>query len=252
MVKRFLPFIFGLCIFISCENPVYDLLTRTTEDPFFDIPYADSFTTEKRIYLSWQKDEGADIYVLMRAVDDGQKIYKQIYTGEDLSYTDTDLQVSRRYLYRIDKIRGQRYFKGNKSGYGVYSDLIKDAYEDNNSVAKAVYLEYACLANIYCYRFTDGTYLEDEDWYKVRVPPRRQAQIVISEVGLSAGDQVSFYVLNPGVQSEIKPIQNHTFDIKNTTEQTQYISFKVYPDRTKFSGGTTKSYEIRLEAIVNL
>ena len=252
--KNFIPLVLiCLCtLFISCENPTFALLTRSTNDPFFDVPAVNSFRTEKRIYVSWQQDEGTDIYVLMRAVDDSYKIYKQVYRGENCFYTDTDIEVSQRYLYRLDKIRGKKYFKGNKNGYGVYSNLINDEYEDNNVIERATYLEYACLANIYCYRFTDGNYLEDEDWYTVRIPPRRQAQIVINEADLSTGQPVSFYVSNPMVQSDIKPNQNISFDIKNTSEKTKSIAFKVYPDRSKFSGGMIKSYEIRLERIVNL
>lgn len=254
MIKKLciLPFFILIGLVISCENPVYDLLTRTTDDPFVDIPHTDSFITEKTVYVNWREDKGADTYVLMRAVDDGQKIFKQIYRGKGLSYIDTDLQTSQRYVYRLDKIRGRKYFKNNAYAYGVYTDLIKDAYEDNDTVEKATYLEYACLANIYCYHFTDDRYLEDIDWYRVRIPARRQAQIVINEVGVGTNQPVSFYILNPGVQSDIKPIQNTAFGIKNTTERTVDISFKVYPDRTKFSGSTVKSYEIRLESIINL
>lgn len=65
-----------LGIFMSCSNGFYEIISRTTSDPFDDAPAVNSFDAINKITLQWQQDDGADTYILMRAVNDTTLTYK--------------------------------------------------------------------------------------------------------------------------------------------------------------------------------
>ena len=53
-IKKIIILIFTSLFFFSCYNNAFnEILFRTINDPFDDVPEADSLTTEHTVYLSW-------------------------------------------------------------------------------------------------------------------------------------------------------------------------------------------------------
>ncbi|MBQ8679935.1 MAG: hypothetical protein IJ530_09220 [Treponema sp.] len=230
---RLLVFSLIFLLFLSCENSFEEMLMRTTADPFQEVPTADSFSKENTVYLNWSADEGADEYILLRAFDSLNPSFSEIYRGKGLSYTDTGVEESYLYLYRLDKTRGGKYFKGKNYAHAVGAQLRKDAYEDNDSESKATFLESDIEANISCIRFSDGYELFDKDWYYIVIPARHTAEIMITQVGLSANDTTDFNVLIPSYNYEIKnPVNAAENPINNTELSSKVIRFKIYANET--------------------
>ena len=162
-----------------------------------------------------------------------------------------------RFLYRLDKVRGTKVFYGTNYTYAVRSgSLLSDAYENNDTKDNATYLEEDIIATLPCYKFADGTLLVDEDWYYVKIPPRRTAYIVISETGITGNHMTHFrYIIdNSGNDA---PISNATaFGIENTKNENQIIRFKIYADMAQVllspeysTGSAPMSYKISLNKI---
>lgn len=256
MRYNFYLFLFFLVLFTSCENTFYNIIMRTTEDPFPDLPVARSFELEHTIDLSWKFDPATDIYVLMRAEDSYSPVFEEIYRGNACSYTDKDVGEMKRYKYRLDKIRGRKYFKGTELCLAACSNVRKDSCEDNNIEAKATFLESDYIANIPCFEFFDGQQLYDEDWYYISVPPRMRAEVVINQTdrNLAARADTDFYYLIPGNTYAV--VSNMVaFQLSNPTYETVNIPFKIYPNlSTSFTGSTSKSiiltYTITLTQLV--
>ena len=251
-----------LCAFFlgSCQNALSDILLRTTDDPFQDVARAESFKKTNTIYLSWKADEGTDEFVLMRSDDIAIPVFSVVYRGTESAYTErfTSMMITNdRFLYRLDKMRGPKIFYGEKYTYAVRSgSLLSDAYEYNDTKETATYLEGDCIATMPCYKFTDETLLVDEDWYYVRVPPRRTAFIVLSETGITGTHITHFRYLidNSGIDAAIS---NATaFGIENTGYETRILRFKIYADMAQVlispeysSGSAPLSYKISLSKI---
>ena len=247
---------FSCIMFLSCENAFYEIVMRTTADPFPDCPIAMSFELEHTVKLSWKSDSAADVYVLMRAEDSYSLIFEEVYRGRDCSYIDRDIGEMRRYKYRLDKIRGSRYFTGIESCLAACSNVRKDSCEDNNAEEKATFLESDYIANIPCFEFFDGQQLYDVDWYYVSVPPRMRAEVVVNQTdrNLSARADTDFYCLIPGNTYSV--VSNMVaFQLSNPTYETINIPFKRYPNlSTVFMSSTSKSailtYTITLTQLV--
>lgn len=240
---------------ISCSTDINDVLFRDSSDPFKDIPEVKSFEREMTNYVSWKEDECCDEYILMRREDSAVSVFKSIYQGTGTEYVDTDLTESSRYIYRLDKVRGNRRFSGEKHAYGVGSTTRNDAFEDNDSEARAILLEtdYA-EATMPCYKIArENIIVSDVDWYYVTVPPKRQAEVIIKQTSLNDGATTNFYVLTPNNKpAAVK--NNFAIELKNTSHQTQRIAFKVYANEsnifTESSSGTVfLQYKIFLDKI---
>lgn len=108
----FISTILSTLLLFSCsDNAFQDMLFRTTDDPFQDVPVADSLTTENTVYLSWEEDEGCDEFFLMKAYDSYYEDldFECVYEGTGTSFVDARLPEGDRYVYRLDK----------KKGYGI-------------------------------------------------------------------------------------------------------------------------------------
>ena len=132
---------------------------------------------------------------------------------------------------------------------GIYSKQVKDVYEPKDKKENAVLLESDKQANVYYYRSTEGTILEDEDWYKVRVPARRQAKITIIYDAVNQ----PFIITKPYNGEEERPATNSAVEIKNNTDGEKELRFKISLDKnivvSGSAGGVYYSYTLRLLSI---
>lgn len=242
-------------LFISCkENEFEPVLFRTQTDPFLDVPHVDSLLRENTVFLDWKDDIAADKFYLMRSDDIENLNFTCIYEGNDTSYIDSNLTEYSRYIYRLDKLRGQKRFYGEKLIFGYSSSVRKDDSEDNDSENKASFLEYDLVCNLPCVRYQNKKdAVIDEDWFFVEIPPMRSAAIVLNQTsGLdnqSTGSDTQLMLLIKGNES-IAVKQNVENVISNTTYSTKRMCFKVYPMTTGLFA--SDSYTAVIEYTISL
>lgn len=223
-------------LFMSClQNDLEEILFRTTDDPFPDVPLADSLSLEHTIYLTWRPDDACDRFRLMRAHDQPSLSFSCIYEGNDIRYTDSSPNDYNRYVYRLDKTRGGKYFEGKEYAYGYSSDCRKDACEPNDTESEATYLEYDRICNLPCVRYiANNVELLDCDWFYISIPPRRAADVVISQSNLeneSEGAATNLKIQVAGSTSKAVRQKVATV-INNPSYETKNFFFKVYPETT--------------------
>lgn len=267
MKRTIIALIASLCTFFavtSCRSGMYDLVTRTNDDPFMENPKAECFTLESAISLSWSVDLGADEYILQRAVDDYDPDFSTVYRGTSTSYVDRAVTDQTRYLYRLGKRRGAREFYPQGYTLAVGSEATRDSYEPNDEEAKATFLEYMIRANSYCYCFYNAEYFTEGDWYYIRIPPQRRAVLELTDEAMATGaDETHFmYVVKDGGEPEQVPnaggggVENN-FEIINESLVTKDYYFKIYLNRDMiFSensyGGTLIQYRLVLATITTI
>lgn len=249
----------ALALFASCsENAFEEILFRTADDPFYDTPSIDSLALEHTVYLSWDEDDACDTFRLMRAYDQSQLSFSCVYEGRRTAYTDVDLMDSSRYVYRLDKTRGKKYFEGMTRAYGYSSDCRRDEHEPNDREEDATFLEHDLICTLPCVQFiTDKRQFMDEDWFYIMLPPCRAAEIVISQHGLSnesTGANTSLMVQTAGCEgAAVKQKVAHV--INNTSYETKRFYFKIYPNTTELfsANGSTAliEYTVSLSKIYN-
>jgi len=246
-----------VCMLNSCYNNAFnEILFRNINDPFDDVPKADSLSKEHTVYLSWQEDDAADKYYLMRSFDNTRN-WDCIYTGNETSFIDKELEDNTNYIYRLDKTRGTTYFAGKDYAFGWSSGTIRDSSEPNDVPEKAAFLEYDRICNLPCVGFvTDNKEINDEDWFYVIVPPMRQADIIVGQHNLentAFGTGTNLRIQLLGLDSQ--PISHQVpYPIKNTGYETQKYYFKIFPERTLLSSGnsfcTVIEYTVSLNQII--
>src|SRR5574344_533335 len=80
-------FVSALLAFTSCKNEMYDILSRSSDDPdIFESPSVRSYITQNKIYTGWSSDQSTDLYILMRATDNENPFFNEIYRGTELAY----------------------------------------------------------------------------------------------------------------------------------------------------------------------
>lgn len=258
LIKKLLLLYCMPILFFSCYNSAFDkILFRNTADPFADVPKTDCLETERTIYLSWKEDDSADKFFLMRSFDTVRLSWSCVYEGYETSFTDENLFDNERYIYRLDKTRGQKYFEGKGYGYGWSSGSIRDYCEPNDIKENATFLEYDRICNLPCVGFATGNKeMLDEDWFYVTIPPMRQADIIVGQHNLdnsTAGAKTNLRIQVLGFDSQSVRHQV-AYPIKNTTYETKNFYFKIFPERTSlFSSGkfcTVIEYTVSLNQIV--
>lgn len=257
-IKKFLLLVFMAAYFSSCYDNVFnEELFRTMDDPFYDVPEADSLTTEHTIYLSWKADDASDTFFLMRSFDVASPDWACVYAGNATAYTDKNLSANSKYIYRLDKTRGEKYFEGAGYCYGWSSGTRKDYCEPNDTEQTATFLEYDRICNLPCTGFVTGQKeFLDEDWFYVTIPPMRQAEIVIGQHNLedtSAGAKTNLRIQVAGLESQsVKHLV--AYPIKNASYETRDFYFKIFPERTSLSSGnsfcTVIEYTVSLNQII--
>lgn len=250
--------IISMWIVTSCYNNAFnEILFRNINDPFEDVAEADSLSKEHMVYLSWQEDDAADKYYLMRSIDNDILSWDCIYEGDGTSFRDEELEDNTNYIYRLDKSRGGAYFTGKDYSFGWSSGTVKDYCEPNNVQEKATFLEFDRICNLPCviYKTEAKTFL-DEDWFFVMIPPMRTAEIIISQENLqnsTAGTATNLKIQISGKESQ--PVQHQIAQqIKNPGNETKNFYFKIFPETTElFSSGavsTVIEYTVSLNQII--
>lgn len=229
-------------LYTSCKNPVGDVMLRTYADPFDQAPVVDSMRDEEKIYISWDKDEACDEYILLRTADSVNPRFDEVYRGTDLGYLDSGLNVNGKYLYRLDKVRGKKTFISEKKGYGFCSPKRRDVY-DNHTKQTALFLNPSVSnLNIYIAIFSDGYVMYEEDWFYIRVPARSISTIVVNQTEPITTTPLIDYLV------EANQFQNvdQSFAITNDKMVDQFIPFKLRvnstpskPDVVTYSIGVT-------------
>jgi len=171
---------------------------------------------------------------------------------------DVDCADQERYLYRLNKTRGSRSFGPSASLLGVCGSFRKDLNEPNDTEDKATPLVYDLISNIYYYRSYSGEVLSDVDWYKVSVPARRVAYVLVMQDGIGDGvENTKFEVTQPGLAAS--RVKNAVpIEIRNTAYVEQTFSFKIHPhvedyfSTPEFGGGSMVSYTILIYSIGQL
>ncbi len=243
----------------SCsDNAFQEMLFRTTDDPFQDVPVTDSLSLEHTVYLSWREDEGCDTFFLMRSYDQPNLDFTCVYEGTATEYVDADLPYGDRYVYRLDKTRGTKYFEGKAYAFGYSSDGRKDDWEDNDIDERATVLDYDRSCNLPCVQYwTENMKEIDCDWFCVEVPPRRTADINIKQDNLSDetnGSRTDLMMMIKGVTKGEAVKQNYSIPLKNSSYEAKKFYFKIYPVTTElFSESKTAiiEYTVSLNQIIN-
>lgn len=241
--------------FSSCYNNAFnEILFRTTADPFYDVPETDCLTKEHTVYLKWKEDPGADCYYLMRSFDSRLLEWSCVYEGKEACYTDTDLLDNEKYIYRLDKSRGTKRFEGKEYGYGWSSETVRDECESNDVMEDATFLEYDRICNLPCAGFvTENKAFLDEDWFYVSVPPMRQADIIVGQHNLETapdGAVTNLRIQLSGLESQSVK-HRVAYPIKNSSYETKIFYFRIYPERTSLSSGSSFSTVIEYTVSLN-
>ncbi len=241
-----------------CGDGLLDQMGRVLADPTPVTPHVASFESEYRIGVSWEPDEAAEKYVLEKADDAANPVYSVIYRGTATSFLDSDCADQRRYLYRLSKTRGDRLFGPSGHTVGIGSAACRDQLEPNDEESGATTLEYDRAANLYFYRSCDGAIVQDTDWYAVSVPPRRKANIVVTQNGLVGGavDTFMYFYLKGSVPEVI--VNNEAIPIANPAYETRIFLFRISPNPDEFiadptlAGGSFIDYVVSLLSITSM
>ena len=89
LTKKIFSMFFIVPFFFSCHNSAFnEELFRNPNDPFDDVPKADSLAAEHTVFLSWEEDDASDMFYLMRSPDKVPLSWNCIYEGCGTSFTD--------------------------------------------------------------------------------------------------------------------------------------------------------------------
>ncbi len=237
---------------ISCSEGSLGNMLRLSTDPCISVPSVVSFEIEEQIKISWNKDPGADEYILYKALDQAVLVFEILYRGTLLSVVDTNAAGGDRYLYTLGKIRGSQLFGPSDTVLGIGSMVVNDELEGNNTKGNASKLDLRYDANIYYYKSYSGTELKDVDWYYVIVPPRKQANVVVT-YNQSGGIGLYFYLEGHAVQSITS---GDSLSITNNSDEERFFYFQISPNTSTFisdpaaGGGNLIDYNIFLHSII--
>ncbi len=252
MTIHVLIFIVLSFFMISCsEGPLGNML-RVSSDPCISVPSVVSFEIEEQIKISWNEDPGADEYILYKAPDQAVLVYEMLYRGTSLSVVDSNAAGGDRYLYTLGKIRGSKLFGPSDTVLGIGSMVINDDLEGNNTKGQASKLDLRYDANIYYYKSYSGSELKDVDWYYVIVPPRKQANIIVT-YDQTGGIGLYFYLEGHVV---ISITSGDSLSVTNNTDKERYFYFQISPNTSTFisdpaaGGGNLIDYNIFLHSII--
>lgn len=245
-----------LSIFMcSCtDNAVERILLKPNRDPVSECPNVDSFLSPEYISISWKEDLASDIYMLMRKDDNSNGAFECVYEGNNTSYVDYGIDSGHRYVYRVDKRRGNKPFISDKYGYGFAAFCKEDDYENNDDEENATFLEADVECNLYCVTFKTGNaQIYDRDCFYVDIPPSRTICIKINQTGLSGTDECN--ILIQFADREPQSVnQGQEITISNTSYEKIRKYFTIVPDTVKLisaeGGQTVINYVLSLDKIL--
>lgn len=220
----------------SCSNNVFDAFTRTTDDPS-DCNIEVECLKGNYITLRWEADSACDMYVLLRTDQQNYKnpgSFKVLYSGTECEFRDVNVrkgaQVSK-YVYRLDKVRGDKVFVGTKFGHGVYAPSNPEYLEKNDSMETACELIYRRTSCVYSYNFDDGYVIENADWYYVDMPAGISSCRV--EIEYKNGDSAALNYCIPGLDIESPKRNKEIIDLINEDGRLKRSYFRITPIRNE-------------------
>jgi hypothetical protein len=241
----------------SCTPGMFELLNRTMDDPALQKPGVESFVESNTITVSWDRDDGADEYILERAEDGIALSFSEVCRGGMTKYVDRDLPDNKRYLYRLFKKRGNKTFGPTEQALGVSSLVCRDVYEPNGTMEQAVQLETIdYISNMYYYRAYSGEEAIDEDWYFITIPPLRQASVVVNDSRVEESNKPTHFEYYEYDRDHKAVRQLLNFWIVNNEMVTKNYYFKLYPAKNQYigaempAGGAIIQYKISIREIV--
>lgn len=260
-MRRVVVFLAALAAMVlsSCGDGLLGEMSRKLGDPSLQVPSVSSFVMENRIEVSWSADPNADQYILQRAADSANPIYTVVYSGGATSYDDLNCTDQGRYLYRLVKRRGERSFGPTDAAMGVASSVCRDLLEPNDTESQATSLVSTLAANLFSYSSVaqqNGAPFvqQDVDWYSVSVPPHRQANIVVTQDGLSGGSMNTWMYFSLKGSNPTQIVNNQAIAVTNYSDTTGTFLFKISPIPSSFAvngGGSLITYTVSLNSITS-
>lgn len=250
--------IFLSLLLTSCSVGFLDQMGRILADPSPTPPKVSSFVSEYRIDVTWDPDKAAEEYILERADDSASPSWSTIYRGTATLFYDRTCEDQRRYLYRLNAIRGSRIFGPTAAAWGIGSAACRDSLEPNDQEENATALDYDKAANLYFYRFCSGAVVQDVDWYSVDVPPRRTANIVVTQTGLTGGSVNTYMIFYLKGTTPAVIVNNSAIPITNPSYETRTFFFRISPNPAELiadpslAGGSFIDYTVSLFNIMSM
>ena len=248
MKKVFFIIVILTMVLCSCDNNFADIMLRTYDDPVDEAPVVDSYREEETIYVGWNKDEGADEYILLRALDDSTYLsFSEIYRGNALLYKDTNLNVENRYLYKLYKVRGNQVFKSNKIGYGYVSRKRRDNL-NNHTKENAAWLQYSIdNLTVYHEKYYNGYVNYEEDYFKVRVPARSIAYIMVEQIDPMPSSGATRKSIEWLIDSQPYDNVGERFSLRNESMDEKFIYFRIRAESpTGLANVNNITYKIKI------
>jgi hypothetical protein len=238
-------------LFISCDNGVFQNLSRTTDLPFSDQPVIIGFNHACELEITWKADPGADEYLLLRDTSPSGSFSTQVYKGTATSAIQSSLNQETWYYYKLNKTRGTATYTSDTIAFGFSSPVPADPYEPNNEKMNATLLVTAIESNLWYYQDSFGNVVEDKDWFKVAIPPRKSMTIrITSGQASNFADQDLYYVSEYGYPDTLSSEEDK---IINNYEMTEgYFYFQIYCNYTHFiadpltGGGKAGTYRVKI------
>ncbi|MCL2410207.1 MAG: hypothetical protein FWC97_01055 [Treponema sp.] len=249
MVKT-LAVIIILIAFSSCSPGMYEMLSRTLNDPVVVPPRVESLAASNTIFISWDFDEGADEFILERAVDSPFLYFEEIYRGTSLGFVDRNLPEGR-YIYRLSKRRGREIFGPSPRALGVSSLVVRDIFR-NYSRENALQLgPVDIIANIYYFRSYCGLELINEDWFFIDIPSLWRVALWVDDSDARPGNTATHFMYSVYTRESGPVLQLAPFWIVNPKLVTTRYYLKLFPARREFlddgvPGGSIVQYRIGL------
>jgi hypothetical protein len=234
---------------VSCAPALWDEMGRFRDNPQVCPPRVVSFAEPGSIILCWDKDDCADEYILLRALDQDRQ-YSEVYRGTGLVYKDENVSVETRYLYALYKVRGSREFGPSLSVMGIGSFIQEDPCEDNDTRETAFPFTNNLLANTFGYKSIGHEYsLVDRDFYSLVVRPHMTATYSVNVMGVSGNDPTGLeYQITYREPADVVDMGGIGFE-NNSSYSVTFI-FSISPKDSEISqnaaegGGRVFTYEL--------
>lgn len=225
----------------SCTNIAFEKIDRTPNNPVDCEITASLFEYKDKIKITWPSDERADKYILYCAEDDGEHIFKLIYEGKNNFFIHDTAIEGKKYIYKLDKTRGDLTFYGSKYGFGIYSSssLINWEYNNSKDNPKELSFNPVVEGTSYWMVFDNREPIFNEDWFSVEIPANTIMYIHFFQKDILNGQEytVMYYCVDQqsGEKKHIK--QDDNFSIENSDLIPKKMFFKVEPDCSNNQAG---------------
>jgi|GEM_PF-4292996 len=257
MNKKFLIMLLLLILTVSCNESLFEQIAERNITPKISKPTVISLETSLEIKVEWEKDEGADEYILYRNTTSDDENTDEVYEGNNLYYNDTDVNPDTFYYYWLAKRKGEKIFKKSDYVYGVTSTNFKDVFDNNgknnNTKSKATTYTETLQVNMYYYKDAYGNILEDTDWYIAPLKPGQVLTIRIDYTNNLTENDLYMNIVNGQMNKAIT--SGDEFIINSTAEGPAYFFISIntaeYLGDPNGIGGWIGSYNIVFDVIQN-